>query len=176
MILWEEDEEPDYTIIERGRLHSIKYEVHEEGRWTGHPLQAFLYRYKDPYIGYNPILVQFRVLKETPKGYWIYDRDYDKNRWSSKKGKKKYAYLNKEDALYAYYRKKLEHLRHLENKHDQIKAIVRNIEREHEIFGAHRPMVNRLNEISNILVGTKLEPLKKVRPRKEFIEEGEMIV
>jgi len=153
--------------------------------------EIYFYRYQDPCSGsYNaePIENRYRAYRETPEGYWIVpDYHYHTNevntrykKWIKKQlehnitPRKLFAYRSKQDALYSYYRKKLEHLRHLEAKHSQIKSIVRRIESQENFFGIQRPAITSLNEY--IAIKKELEPLKKERPRKLFIEESEFVL
>lgn len=46
----------------------------------------------------NIILQEYEIEKETEKGFWI-DARHGKNKWVSKKGKKRFAYPTKEQAL-----------------------------------------------------------------------------
>jgi hypothetical protein len=152
--------------------------------------EIILYRYIDPDYGSyrpnEPLLRAYVVYKETPKGYWIvpswdfHSLDSPVNtrfkKWIKKQHendiieRKLFAYINQKDALYSYYRKKLQHIMHLEYKHAHLKKIIRNIEQQEGFFGATRP--NRTHLIEN----NDIKPLKHIRPIKGFIEEDEFII
>jgi len=55
-----------------------------------------MYRYEmDPYG--PPLFMEFRVLRETPCGFWIaLDTWGDQEKWVSKTGRKRYAYPTEE--------------------------------------------------------------------------------
>lgn len=44
-------------------------------------------------------LLEFKLTKETPKGYWLGVIAFPKYKWVSKTGKKRYAYPTKEEAM-----------------------------------------------------------------------------
>jgi len=58
-----------------------------------------------PLLKVNLKLIEFKLVRETPKGYWIsehYESKYQFHsplKWVSKTGKKRYAYPTKEEAL-----------------------------------------------------------------------------
>jgi len=100
-----------------------------------------LYRYDDSYYSnnYAPFLRKFRVIKETPKGYWIKEGETDgdfafgeyeiqKEKWVSKHTK--FVFKNKKDAMYSYYRRKLAHRKFLTLKHRKVNAILNYLDRE----------------------------------------------
>lgn len=69
------------------------------------------YRYEDTLttIGLRIDECKFRLVKETPKGYWItYDWDLSNEykKWVSKNGEKRFAYPTKEEARYSFLRRK----------------------------------------------------------------------
>ena len=150
--------------------------------------EILFYQYKDPaYTDQSgPWLNTFKAYRETPEGYWIArSHDFHGNlvntrskKWirkqpNTRSTRKLFAYRTKQDALYSYYRKKLEHLRHLETKHRQIKRIVKDIEHKENFFGVHRPLLTHfIDTITNDYI-KPLEPLKKERPKQGFIEESE---
>jgi hypothetical protein len=124
------------------------FSTETDERETAEIPSIVFYRYKDPYIFsyYNtkPIKCKFIAYKETPKGYWIVPfHDYNfrtsevntrAKKWIKKPSeydrtkRKRFAYRLEGDALYSYYRKKMEHLRHLENKCEQIKRIIKKVD------------------------------------------------
>ena len=69
------------------------------------------YRYENLYsnIGVRVDLLEFYLIKETAKGYWIkhqWDVKEEYKRWVSKNGKKRFAYPTKEEALYNFKKRK----------------------------------------------------------------------
>jgi hypothetical protein len=64
----------------------------------------------------NVKLLEFEIVKETPKGWWIRDKRFtgvysyfyigDKPKWVSKTGKKRFAYPTKKEALFSYIKRK----------------------------------------------------------------------
>ena len=156
-----------------------EYNPEELGNEEYNPeeLGSYLYRYRDPWISryINPELVRYRIRRETPQGYWVYNHDTNKEKWISKNGFKRYAYLHKKDALYAYYRRKIAHIKIINEKFEQLKGIIEIIEKEGSIKTFPHllediiPHVNKHND--------EIYWWKALRIRKdEFIEEGEMIV
>lgn len=164
------------------RTEYIPNEIEEE---------IYFYRFHDPYYhGANePVEEKYKAYKETPKGYWII-RDFDHHgdyvnpickKWIRKQyetdriPKKLFAYRNRPDALYSYYRKKLEHMRHLERKHNQLKHIVRRLEHTEQFFGRERPMITNVNEfLSGNGIRRIIKPLNEKRIKPDFIDEMEM--
>jgi len=142
----------------------------------------YLYKFRDPWgNSITPELIRYRILRETPKGYWVYNHDTFKEKWISKNGFKRYAHFNKKDALYAYYRKKLVHIKYINQKFDQLKGIIELIEKKGNIKTFPHlkylsldldhiiPYINKHND--------EISWWKALRIKKdEFIEEGEMIV
>lgn len=98
-----------------------------------------------------------------------------KNDQYASRHRKRFAHQTVEDALYSYYRKKLEHMRHLERKHSQLKTIVRKIETDHNIFGTERPIMDNIEDFfPRMRTSRNLEPLRRKRIIEEFINEVEM--
>jgi hypothetical protein len=69
------------------------------------------YRYEDALttMGVRINECEFRLVKETPKGYWItYDWDLSNEckKWVSKDGEKRFAYPTKAEAKYSFLRRK----------------------------------------------------------------------
>jgi hypothetical protein len=174
-----------HQVNERGVIHPDYVSIELQER-------VLFYQYKDPYYDESePMEYKFRAYKETPKGYWIvpsYDYYRIQNvvntrskRWIRKQyetdrtPRKLFAYQSKDDALYSYYRRKLEHLRHLETKHRHIKKIVKAIELKDGFFGRQRPIVHPVPfyELLHRRGDTGLTPLKKKRITDDFIEESE---
>ena len=89
-----------------------------------------LYRYIDSFTQ-EPKLLTFYIVKETPKGYYISkvkssSNIYDfmmgqKDKWIHKESKRSYAYFDKEQALYSYFRRKVAHEKFLNQKLSTIK-------------------------------------------------------
>ena len=152
------------------------------------------YSYHDPHIAdYNnkePHERRYIAYRETPKGYWIvptYDcygnivntrsKKWLRKQYPNDRTKRKlFAYRDKTDALYSYYRKKLEHLRHLERKHNHIKTIVRKLENQADFFGDQRPILSHIDDFLRHPASQPLKPLERQRPIHGFIEEQEFIV
>lgn len=149
--------------------------------------EIHFYSFTDPFKdSIEPILHTWIAYKETPKGYWIvpdyhYYGEYITStlkKWIQKEYahhihyKKRFAYQNKEDALYSYYRRKLQHIRYVSEKHNQLKYIIRRIENMHGFFGAGRPICERVDDSYS----GKIQPLKDLRPIHDFINEDEMLV
>lgn len=161
-------------------------------RIIDHELQEnpiYFYKFIDPHYNesLDPIKREWRAYKETPKGYWIvpvYDVygqgvDLTKKRWIAKEHQTtgQFAYAEESEALYSYYRRKLEHLRHLERKHIQLKAIVRKIENDNDIFGEHRPLLQDIRHIRRMMHRRDtVKPLKRKRILDDFIDEMEMVI
>lgn len=72
----------------------------------------WLYRYEgySEYFLANPYKI--KIMKETPKGYWVHEEPH--RRWVSKTGRKRYAYPTKELALENYIARKLSQIKHHE--------------------------------------------------------------
>lgn len=79
---------------------------------------------------YPPQLIEFRTLKETPCGFWIYQiSDWRNNkRWVSKTSRKRYAYPTVEEALDSYLIRKRKQIGYaedtIERANDMIQAIM----------------------------------------------------
>ncbi len=154
----------------------------------------YFYQYKDPALSAwdtkEPIEHRYRAYKETPEGYWIVpDYDYHNTtvntrhkKWIKKQSefdhtpRKLFAYRNKQNALYSYYRKKLEHLRHLEAKHNQILSIVRKVEAEAGFWGAQRPQIRQIENYLDHYTVRPLKPLERKRPTTEFIGDKDFLL
>ena len=82
-----------------------------------------LYRFTD-WVD-KPYLEELDVIKETKCGYWIWDtcKWPNKKRWISKDGH--YALTTQELALKSYVVRKKIHIRHLENKIEATKALLK---------------------------------------------------
>ena len=50
----------------------------------------------------NLSYTEYRVISETPKGYWVY-LSYNKKKWTSKTAKSRFAYPTKEEAMNNFY-------------------------------------------------------------------------
>jgi len=97
-----------------------------------------LYRYIDSFTQ-EPKLLTFYIVKETPKGYYIskvksssniYDFMNDqKDKWIHKESKRSYAYFDKEQALYSYFRRKVAHEKFLNQKLSAIQRRLRLVRR-----------------------------------------------
>lgn len=153
--------------------------------------EVYFYKYQDPAYtdSDEPWIKKYRAYKETPEGYWIVPEHHHHMSWvqtnekkwlrkqpnANRTRKKLFAYQSKDDAMYSYYRRKLEHLRHLESKHRQLKRIIRTIETQEQFFGTERPMIDDVKYLLNDELNhyRKLEPLERERPTKEFIEDCE---
>lgn len=143
----------------------------------------YFYKFIDPHYreSLEPIKRMWRAYRRTPKGFWIVP-DYDvhgtgvdetRKRWIgiNSQTKNRFAFPDEQEALYSYYRRKLQHLRHIEAKHSHIKRIVREIENNHGIFGRYRPI---MTNIDFFMAPTRdLEPLKRERLPDGFLEEGD---
>jgi len=69
-----------------------------------------LYRFESDHEN-KPLLHEFKIIKRTPKGYWI-SIFLDTKKWVSETGRKRYAYPIYEEAYLSYlYRK----MRYVEN-------------------------------------------------------------
>lgn len=93
-----------------------------------------LYRYDDRlwhrYSKYY-YLREFELIKETEKGYWIQETKKGKilkKKWVRKNEKKEYAYKTHSEALYAYYRRKKEHIRHVNRNFHRIRRVIEDVE------------------------------------------------
>lgn len=69
--------------------------------------------------GYDNVsikLEEWKVIKETPKGYWINRMSgiwWGGKRWVSKTSRKRFAYPTKEEALESFLIRKKAHIKHL---------------------------------------------------------------
>lgn len=94
----------------------------------------FLYRYEDvSYSRYgNNVKIEelkFKVIRETPRGFWIkrsYDRNFfhfeingEKDKWVSKTAFKRYAYPTREEAMVNFKARKVAQIRILEHQLNQ---------------------------------------------------------
>lgn len=87
-----------------------------------------MYRYKEVrYTNYILMLVkmEFEVIKETPKGYWI--DNYGKKRFVLKESIKRYACLTPEEAFISYQARKRRQLKILRAKVAETEAALRLI-------------------------------------------------
>jgi hypothetical protein len=147
------------------------------------------YSFSDPHYYYeyrNLRVDKWIAYKETPKGYWIvpnyhfFETFVDpcnrkwilKDRHYVRRRKKRFAYETPEEALYSYYRRKLRHIEHLEQKHFQLKKIIRDIEQNENVFGALRPRASEMRWL-NEMRESELKPLRIKRPVNDFINESE---
>ena len=74
------------------------------------------YRYDSIYYESGPVLhlTKYHSVKETPKGYWVvseyivgnYDNYKGLQKWTSKTGRKRFAYPTEQEALYSFIRRK----------------------------------------------------------------------
>ena len=89
-----------------------------------------LYRYEDQWYGYGRVKVcekKFKVLRETSKGYWIIpDYNYvgageNYKKWVSKTAFKRYAYPNRQQALFNFKYRKFYQIRILERQIEKAK-------------------------------------------------------
>lgn len=96
------------------------------------------------YLDSDFVCSQLPLIKETPKGYWIYEHqplsDAEMNffkdeaaitcgyqpskKWVSKTGKKRYAYPTKPEALVNFIKRKESCLEHLEQQTAKTKAMI----------------------------------------------------
>lgn len=88
-------------------------------------LQTELYRYVDGFSSNGePMLVVYYIIRLTPKGYYIsqsnpndnssnsdllFDIYKEKDKWVPNKARRPFAYTNKDQALYSYFRRKIVH-------------------------------------------------------------------
>ena len=70
------------------------------------------YRYEAVNYGttVNLRLETYRVVKETPCGYWVQLGGWDRKRWVSKTSRKRHCYPSKEGAMASYQARKTRHL------------------------------------------------------------------
>lgn len=80
--------------------------------------EIILYRVESSLSGYLRG-VKFKVVKETPKGYWI--DEFGFKRWISKTGKKRYAYPTMIEAINSFCCKKHRYAIHLKRRLDDAK-------------------------------------------------------
>jgi len=77
--------------------------------------------------GVQLTLIKFRLLKETPCGYWItmdFDTFYGWKKWIPKVSKKRYAYPTQQEALNSLIRRKELHLRYLKRDQQDINEVL----------------------------------------------------
>ena len=88
----------------------------------------FLYRFEDTMTttGIRVDRRKFKVLKETPCGYWIQIYEgFDDRQWVSKVAKKRYAYPVLDDAITAFKARKRRQIEILQAQMAQAKAALR---------------------------------------------------
>jgi hypothetical protein len=91
-------------------------------------IPEYLYRFDDMHYttGVRVEGRKFRVIKETPCGYWIKLFDcFDDKKWVSKGGKKRYAYPTEEEALTSFKARKRRQIQILENQLTRARAALR---------------------------------------------------
>lgn len=91
-----------------------------ESEKSGSDLE-YLYRYDTANYstGITVSLHRYRIVKRTPKGFWISDYSFSfpqKDRWVSATGKKRYAYPTQDEALESFMYRKLRYMRILEGR------------------------------------------------------------
>jgi hypothetical protein len=92
------------------------------------------YRYENVNVynlGVQVELRKYRLLKETPKGYWItyYSIGFSGDkRWVSKNGKNRFAYPTKEEAIFNFKMRKKRQISILENRLFDAKIALNKIE------------------------------------------------
>ena len=77
-----------------------------------------LFRY-EAWSGYgdkNIVLREFKIQKETPCGFWVYDSKIEARRWIGKNTYRPHAFKTKEEALKSFIHRKLAYLKILETK------------------------------------------------------------
>ena len=92
------------------------------------------YRFEDSLLHWNyrlqiPVisirLIEFRLIEETPCGYWIKEdgmfEDFSKERWVSKTAKKRYAYPTQLEAINNFIARKNRQITILDHKLKQAK-------------------------------------------------------
>lgn len=72
---------------------------------------GYAYRVVDCYDTYR--VQSFKVLRDTPSGFWIYLDWEFREKWVANVGKNNFAKRNKDEALENYYHRKLAHVRHI---------------------------------------------------------------
>lgn len=70
----------------------------------------------------------FIVKKETEKGFWIEDYSFSK-RWVSKLGRKRFAYPTKQEAAFAYLKRKERQLVIFNHQIERTKAYAKEIKK-----------------------------------------------
>lgn len=74
---------------------------------------------------------RFKVISETPCGYWInLFESFDDKKWVSKTAKKRYAYPTIEEARISFKARKLRQLQILETQISQVKQAIALIPKE----------------------------------------------
>jgi hypothetical protein len=109
----------------------------------------FLYRYEDRRYGYRSVKIEelkFKVIRETPKGYWIKrspNRNTffhfeinggEKDRWVSKTAFKRYAYPTKEEAMVNFRARKYAQIKILEDQLEQAKNAFNQVKKGSVLF------------------------------------------
>lgn len=112
--------------------------------YFGQPIKN-IFTKKIEYLDSDFVCSQLPMIKETPKGYWIYehqplhDDEMDifnneeefafgyqpSKKWVSKTGKKRYAYPTKPEALVNFIKRKQSALEHLEQQLAKTKAMIK---------------------------------------------------
>ena len=91
-----------------------------------------LYRYDDPYWeDGEPDLKIFRVVKETPKGYWVIRAGDIKERWTSNCSKTRLAHPTKKEAIFAYIRRKEYQIPILEGR---LERVIENLRKARNMY------------------------------------------
>jgi len=77
-------------------------------------------------------LEQFKVIKETPKGYWLtfpwsapFHGEYNWKKWVSKTSRKRFAYPTKEEAWDSYCIRRKRRVMHLQRQLDEATLALR---------------------------------------------------
>jgi len=82
-------------------------------------LPEYLYRYHDVHYttGVQVHMRKFKVVKETPCGYWVkLFESFDDKKWVPNNTRKRYAYPNKEEALTSFIARKRRQVKILETQ------------------------------------------------------------
>ncbi len=95
-------------------------------------MTTLLYRYDDYHDSEMPYvwLRSFKVLRDTPKGYWIEEWEGAGERYKKfvlKGAGKRFAYLSKDDAWDSFRRRKERQVNILAHQHDRVKRVLQQL-------------------------------------------------
>ena len=99
-------------------------------------IPEYLYRYEDheyANIGVRVEMRKFRVIKETPCGYWVkLFESFDDTKWVSKTAKKRFAYPTMSQALTSFKARKRRQIEILQAQIDRARSALGHVDPDGE--------------------------------------------